>query len=104
MSSGVTMLVLPRLFQFSASLPERRLVSEFVAATQQRQGNRGYCHKAGAGDQQPEPGVGVGLADEGIAEAVDQVKHRVGVRDGLPECRQRMDRVENAGEEGEWQN
>src|SRR5512139_3043570 len=101
MSSGVTMLVLPLVS--SVSIRER-LVSEFVAALQQRQGNRGYCHKAGTCDQQAGPGVGVGLADEGVAEAVDQVEHRVDARDGLPERRQRMDRIEHAGQEGERQD
>src|SRR5512143_1394812 len=104
MSSGVTILVLPRLFRFGVPPEVERLVSEFVAATQQPKGNRGYCHKAGPGDQQPEPGVGIGLADEGVAEAVDQVEDRVDARHRLPERRQRMDRVEHAREEGQRQD
>src|SRR5574340_1473799 len=104
MSSGVTMLVLPRLFQSRVALLRDASVSEFVAATQQHQGNRGYCHKAGTGDQQTEPGGVVGLADEGVAEAVDQVEHRIGARDTLPERRQRMNRIEHAGQEGERQD
>src|SRR5512138_2619762 len=82
MSSGVTMLCCLACFD---GVPPRaeRLVSEFVAATQQPKGDRGYCHKAGPRDQQPEPGIGVGLADEGVAEAVDQVEHGVDARHRL---------------------
>src|SRR5262249_50861649 len=77
---------------------------ELVAGLQELQGQQRYDKKARRDDRQARERREVRSAEEAVAEAVDHVEERIGVRGGLPERWQRVDRVENAGEEGERQD
>src|SRR6478735_4819723 len=86
-----------------AALPARssnaNSVANLVADLQQMEAHATHDSERTAHDRQAEPRRHIARAEEAVAKSVDHVEERIEVADLAPDRRQRLDRVEDAGEE-----
>src|SRR6185503_1148840 len=75
---------------------------KLVAALEHDQRYRAQCRAEEDDDREARRGCYIRQAEKAVAEAVDHIEERIEMRQRLPERRQRMDRVENAGQERQW--
>src|SRR5690349_15670318 len=61
--------------------------------------HRAQCRAEEDDDREARRGCCVRQAEKAVAEPVDHIEERIEMRQRLPERRQRMDRVEDAGQE-----
>src|SRR3954464_1688523 len=76
-------------------------VPELVAGFQKPESERGYGEEEARDYREARARREIGHPEDAIAEAIHHIEERVGVRQALPEGRQRMDRIEHAREERE---
>src|SRR5436305_15148457 len=74
---------------------------ELVARSEKQECGRGYGQEGGKNYRKAGKRREIRGAEEAVAEAVDHIEEGVGMRQPLPERRQRMDRVEDAREKRE---
>src|SRR5699024_10869017 len=77
---------------------ENASATDFVTARQHGHGHDRHQAKENSGNNDTDDGICIPCAEKTVAKTVNHVEKRIEIRGLLPECRQRMNRVEHAGE------
>src|SRR5450830_1795530 len=78
--------------------------AQFVATLEHAYGQGRQYDQEGSDNRQTDKRIDVRLAKETVAEAIDHIKKRVEMRDGLPKWRQRVDRIKHPSQKGQRHN
>src|SRR5436190_1441662 len=76
-------------------------VPKLVAALEQKQRQRGQAEAENSHDDEARFRCNVGEPEEAVTKAVDHIEEGIEMRQGLPERRKAVDRVEDTGQESE---